>query len=245
MADVIVLCYHAVSPTWDVPLSVTPEALERHLHYLARSGWRAVTIREAVLDPPSARSVALTFDDAFASVKTYAAPLLAELRMPATVFAPTSYVSSGAPLAWPGVAHWQHTAHAAELTPMSWDDLRELADDGWEIASHTRTHPHLTQLDDQALRAELEQSREECALTLGGSCETIAYPFGDVDRRVEECVAMAGYRVGATLASSLERSGVYRFPRTGIYRGDSYWRFRLKAARPIRALRATRAWRRR
>ena len=34
---------------------------------------------------------------------------------------------------------------------MSWAELRTLADAGWEIGSHTVTHPHLTQLDDATL----------------------------------------------------------------------------------------------
>ena len=37
---------------------------------------------------------------------------------------------------------------------MSWDQLGGLAEAGWEIGSHTRTHPHLTQVgDDGAARA--------------------------------------------------------------------------------------------
>ena len=29
MSDLLVLCYHAVSPRWQADLSITPEALER------------------------------------------------------------------------------------------------------------------------------------------------------------------------------------------------------------------------
>ena len=47
--EVMVLCYHAVSPTWEAPLSVTPEALRAPDAMLARRGWRATTFTDAVL----------------------------------------------------------------------------------------------------------------------------------------------------------------------------------------------------
>ena len=244
MADVLVLCYHALSPAWDADLSVTPDAFERQISYLARSGWRAVTFSEAVLNPPAERSLAITFDDAFASVKAFARPVLTEYQMPATVFAPTSHISAGGPLAWSGTAHWQSTPRADELAPMSWDDLADLAEEGWEIGSHTRTHRRLTELSDEELVGELAQSRDECTARIGRACDAIAYPYGDIDQRVVECTARVGYRAGATLPSRLDQWGVYRFPRTGIYHTDGYWRFRLKCSWPLRALRSTRLWRR-
>jgi peptidoglycan/xylan/chitin deacetylase (PgdA/CDA1 family) len=242
MTDVLVLCYHAVSPSWDVDLSVTPEALERQLTYLVRSDWTIVPFSEAVLNPPTRRTLALTFDDAFASVKSYAAPLLARLGLRATAFVPTTYVSRGGPLAWPGTDHWKDTSDAHELAPMGWDDISELAQAGWEIGSHTCTHPYLTQLSDEQLRVELEQSRAECIERLGKPCDAIAYPYGDVDQRVADLAAATGYRTGASLSSRLERLGPYRWPRTGVYHEEPWLRFRLKLTRPMRALRATKLW---
>lgn len=240
MSDVLVLCYHAVSPTWGAALSVTPEALERQLASLLRHGWLGATFREAVTDPPWPRTLVLTFDDAFASVKSLAHPILQSLGLRATVFAPTAFVSSGEHLGWLGVAHWEDTPHAAELSVMTWNDLGELGESGWEIGSHTRTHPHLSELDDRALAEELEQSRGECSRQLRSPCETIAYPYGDVDERVAASARNAGYLAGAALSRHLLALGAYRWPRVGVYHADADWRFRLKVARPLRAL----AWRR-
>jgi peptidoglycan/xylan/chitin deacetylase (PgdA/CDA1 family) len=240
--DSLVLCYHAISPTWTAALSVTQDGLERQLHALVSRGWAGATFSAAVLVPPSSRTLAVTFDDAFASVNELARPVLASLGLPATVFTPTHFVSAGGPLSWPGVSHWAQTQAAAELACMSWDELGELADTGWEIGSHTRTHPRLTTLDGERLTAELEGSREEVARNLGRPCTTIAYPYGDVDQRVADAASAAGYRTGAALSSRLERAGPLRFPRVGIYHGDSDWRFRLKASRPLRRLRGLPLW---
>jgi peptidoglycan/xylan/chitin deacetylase (PgdA/CDA1 family) len=242
VTEVLVLCYHAISESWDASESVTPDALERQLSYLRRRGWRAATFAQAVLDPPAPRTVAITFDDAFSSVKQYAFPVITALGLTATVFAPTAYVSSGERCTWTGLERWADTPYADELAPMSWQDLGELADSSWEIGSHTCTHPHLTALDDSSLARELEEPREESVRQLGRPFETIAYPYGDVNDRVAEMTRRAGYRAGAALSSHLRDLGPYRWPRTGVYQLDAFWRFLLKTAPAVRRVRASRVW---
>lgn len=242
-SDVLVLCYHAVSPTWQAALSVPPEALETQLTTLVRAGWHGTTFSEAVTAPPSRRTLVISFDDAFRSVSEQAYPILSRLGLPATVFAPTAFISNDRQqLAWPGIETWADTPHRSELDAMSWEDLRHLASHGWEIGSHTRTHPRLTRLGDEALRIELERSREECTTNLGTPCQTLAYPYGDVDLRVARAAAAAGYTAAAALSSSLRRNGLHRWPRVGIYHADQMWRFRLKVDRTVRRIRSSRIW---
>jgi peptidoglycan/xylan/chitin deacetylase (PgdA/CDA1 family) len=242
MAEVIVLCYHAVSPTWDATLAVKPDLLERQLTTLRHRGWRGATFRQAVLDPPFERTLSVTFDDGFASVARLAHPILSALDVPGTVFVPSAFISAGYPLRWAGIDHWLQTPSAFELESMSWEDLGRLVQEGWEVGSHTRTHPRLTQLDDRSLRAELEESRERIASRLGVGCDTIAYPYGDVDARVAGAAEAAGYAAGAALSRPLTPLGPERWPRIGIYQADAMWRFRLKANRAVRRLRATKYW---
>jgi peptidoglycan/xylan/chitin deacetylase (PgdA/CDA1 family) len=242
VTEVLVLCYHAVSESWDASESVTPDALEWQLKYLKRRGWRAATFHDAVVDPPAARTVAITFDDAFASVKELAFPIVSKLGMTATVFAPTAYVTSGERCAWAGLDGWTSTPHADELSPMSWEQLGELADSCWEIGSHTRTHPRLSTLDDSDLLRELDEPRAEAVKRLGRRFETIAYPYGDVDERVAGYAKHAGYHAGAALSHHLRDDGPYRWPRTGIYRRDAWWRFLLKSTPTVRRARASRVW---
>lgn len=240
MGEVIVLCYHAVSDTWDTSEAVTPEALERQLTFLKRRGWRSVSFSEAATATAPGRTMAITFDDALLSVRDLAFPILSRLGLVATVFVPTAHVTTGQACAWSGLDHWLATPHADELTPMSWDDLGTLADNAWEIGSHTCTHPHLTELDDTTLTCELEESREASIPFLGHPLETIAYPYGDTDERVAAFARRAGYSAGAGLSSDLRLLGRYRYPRIGIYRRDSSWRFRLKTTPVTRRIRAAR-----
>nr|MDP8943903.1 polysaccharide deacetylase family protein [Actinomycetota bacterium] len=174
MADVLVLCYHAVSDRWPAALAVTPQALEAQLEQLLRRGYRGATFHDALHAPPARKTVAVTFDDAYRSVGELAFPILNRLGLPATVFVPTDFPDTGRPMAWPGIDDWLGGPHEQELAALSWADLEWLAGAGWEIGSHTCSHPRLTQLDRPALDRELRASRAACEARLGRPCQTVA-----------------------------------------------------------------------
>ena len=160
----------------------------------------------------------------------------------ATVFVPTAFMGRRQPLLWNGTDGWTGTPFAAELEGMDWDDLRSLVARGWEVASHTCTHPRLTRLDRDAVHMQLLESRLECEHRLGAPCTAIAYPYGDVDQAVEHAAANAGYAAAARLESNLMPRGPLQWPRIGIYHRDTGWRFRLKANAAMRRVRATQLW---
>jgi peptidoglycan/xylan/chitin deacetylase (PgdA/CDA1 family) len=209
---------------------VRPEQLERQLSWFLDHGWTAATFSQAVLDPPARRTFAVTFDDAYESVIERALPILMELKLSGTVFAPTRFMAERQQLLWPGIDHWARTPHAHELTSMSWRDLTVLTEHGWEIGSHTRTHPRLDDLADAEVMEELERSREECAAHSGAECVSLAYPYGRASARVARCARAAGYQAAATIPPPREGSDRFRHPRLGVYRVDEFRRFRIKLA---------------
>jgi peptidoglycan/xylan/chitin deacetylase (PgdA/CDA1 family) len=243
VGELLVLCYHAVSEKFPASLSVSPDALRDQLGILVRRGYQGATFSDSISEPREGRTVAVTFDDAYRSVFRLALPILAEYGLPGTVFAPTAYIGAGRPMRWPGIDRWHGTSHEAELIPCSWSELELLVDAGWEVGSHTRTHPRLPDATDGELMTELSQSRRECEQRLGVPCRSIAYPFGAVDARVAEAVADAGYSFAAELPGSFRTpSAPLRWPRVGVFHRDSRWRYLLKAAKSTRALRGTAAW---
>jgi peptidoglycan/xylan/chitin deacetylase (PgdA/CDA1 family) len=243
MGDLLVLSYHAVSERWPASLSVTPEAFERQLHLLSRRGFRGATFNRAVSEPSDKRTVAITFDDAYLSVLELARPILDDVGFPATVFVPTDFPSSpGQPMGWDGIDMWLGGPYERELRPMSWEQLAMLAEAGWEIGSHTCSHPRLTALSAGELGRELAESRSMVAERLGRPCGTLAYPYGDHDERVVEAARVAGYGLAGTLPGRLLPARRLAWPRVGIYHGDDERRFRLKASSAVRRLRRSRLW---
>lgn len=238
----IALCYHAVSEDWPAALSVTPRQFESQIALLAARGFRGVTFTEAATGKASGKVAAVTFDDGYRSVTELARPILDRHGFPATVFVPTRFIDSGQPLAWPGTDRWLGGPHQHELQPMSWEQLRALAAAGWEIGSHTLTHPRLTSLETRELREELVESRGECSERLGSSCASISFPYGDVDDRVLSETRAAGYSAAGLLATQLDRSSPIAFPRIGIYHVDGRVAFRVKVSPTARRLRRSRLW---
>ena len=218
MQDRLVLGYHAVSDLSTSPLTVTRAALRRQVAELVGRGYVGTTFNRAVLGPASQRCLAVTFDDGESNVIQHAAPVLAELGVPGTVFVPVSPVGS------PGL--------------LGWEDLAALSEAGWEVGSHTLSHARLTDLDDASLRRELRDSRLTIEDMLGRPCRSIAYPYGDSDPRVRAAAAAAGYTAGCTTDGTTSADAL-RWPRVGVHGNDGHVLFRLKTSRFGRVLRGT------
>jgi peptidoglycan/xylan/chitin deacetylase (PgdA/CDA1 family) len=201
----IVLCYHAVSPVWEHRLSIRPELLLRQMRALSRIG-----------------NVHVTFDDAFRSAATVF-PALERLGVTLQIFVCSRYAHGGAPLSIPELAG--DDPH--QLATMTWDELREHADRGRLIGSHSVSHAHLTQLSDDELRRELADSKEEIEAQLGRPCTDFAYPYGEHDARVRAATRAAGY--GRAYALRGRRRDPYALPRVDLYRRHTVPRTLLRA----------------
>ena len=243
MKDSLVLCYHGVSQGWPADISIRPSQLERQLRHFLDLGYRPVTFTEAVTETRGDRTIAITFDDAYRSILEIAFPLLERLGAPATVFAPTAFVGTDRPIGWEGTDEWATTEWADEIQVMGWDELERLAAAGWEVGSHTRTHPHLTTLDDAQLADELGRSRVEIEEALGRPCGSLAYPYGDTDRRVAHAAAAAGYvAAGGLLPDLLSERRPLLFPRISVGLGWSDSTVYRRARPGFRRLQGSRAW---
>jgi peptidoglycan/xylan/chitin deacetylase (PgdA/CDA1 family) len=236
----LIICYHAVSSTWPSILAIPQDVVERHVSLLHERAYEGLTLIEAERrrrdGTLAARTVVITFDDGFASTLA-AKPILDAAGFPATVFIPTGFVDNGDLLSYADLDDG-NGRYPDELRALTWDDLVTLRDSGWEIGSHTVTHPRLPDLDDASLSRELEVSREVIRQRLGG-CETVAYPYGLADARVSAAAKRAGYVAGCTLSASHRIDERFRRPRVGVYRSDTELRFRAKLSPAFGALRRT------
>ncbi|MGN6378586.1 MAG: polysaccharide deacetylase family protein, partial [Gaiellales bacterium] len=248
----LILAYHAVDSAWSSPLAVSEHALAGHAAHLRNRGFVGLTLSDAE-DRRDAgtlpeRAVVFTFDDGYVSTRR-AARILAHHGFPGTVFVVTGFVGGDLPMRWFGVDR----EPPERMRSMGWDELLELNQDGWEIGSHTVTHPLLTTLEECALEEELRASRDEIGSRLG-DCRSLAYPYGAADQRVAEAAARAGYEVACTLTGVETADEPLRRPRLGLGAGDHGVRLRLKTsgsglrlrrspmAKLVRRARRRRAW---
>jgi peptidoglycan/xylan/chitin deacetylase (PgdA/CDA1 family) len=78
------------------------------------------------------------------------------------------------------------------------EDVRRLADAGFEIGFHTRRHYVLPLLADHELERAMHEGREEVEQAVGRRLTAIAYPHGRGDHRVAAAARAAGFEVGFT-----------------------------------------------
>lgn len=91
---------------------------------------------------------------------------------------------------------------------MTWDQVRALARAGMDVESHGRRHRVLKTLDDANLDDELAGSRADLEAALGRPVRAVAYPVGRSiarETRIRDAIASAGYRIGLTNASGVNR----------------------------------------
>jgi peptidoglycan/xylan/chitin deacetylase (PgdA/CDA1 family) len=245
-SELMVLCYHAVSATWPSPAAVSPSELDRQLRLLLRRGYRPMTLAAALEAGAPKKGLVVTFDDAYASILESGLPVLERLEVPATVFVPTDSADEAGLMRWSELAQWVGGAHEQELRCMSWEQIGKLTERGWEVGSHTCSHPHLTELGDGELDVELETSRAACEERTQRPCTTLAYPFGSYDERVMSAVDAAGYEAAVTLderlLEPLRGRGPLEVPREAIYRETGRPVFAAKTSRLVRRVRVSRAY---
>ncbi len=215
----VVLAYHDVRATAD-GYHVTPAQLAGHLELLRSAGMRIVTLA-ALVDAFAAGDdvgdlAAVTFDDALLGVAELAAPVLARLGAPATVFAIARRLGTEPD----GTAREQRTLTEAELEELA--DVAEIS-----IGSHASTHRSLPTLGDDELADELVGGREALVKLVGGPLDLLAYPYGHHDERVRRAARSAGFRAAFTFLNGRVEQGQdpFRLPRFTM--GAHHGRLRL------------------
>lgn len=97
---------------------------------------------------------------------------------------------------------------------LSWDDVRSLSNKGFEIGSHTVSHPILTQISTDRLEFELSESKRRIEEELQEGCVAFVYPNGqaeDISSEVVAAVQRAGYLLGLSNTGSYASFSGNRF----------------------------------
>jgi len=198
--EACILMYHSLTGepgAYDVP----PALFEAHLDALADAGARVVPVGDVAAGAaPEGEGpvVAITFDDAHATVAEVAAPLLAVRGWPACVYTVSGWLDRP-----------DHLAAEA---------LRDLAAAGWTVGSHGATHDFLAGLGAADLAAELEGSRAALSEASGTDVVHLALPGGRGGRREADAARGAGYHSLATSRTGMAQAGgdPFALPRIAI-----------------------------
>ncbi|HLH63582.1 MAG TPA: polysaccharide deacetylase family protein [Ktedonobacteraceae bacterium] len=211
-----ILSYHKIGkpavPDWDTWFHIPEAIFANQLSYLRENSWQVIGLEDFLrsLTAPDSlpeRSVLLTFDDGYRSMRRVALPLLVELGYPAVVFVPTDFI---------GGHNWFDIDNEPEDIMCDWDDLRELERCGVSVQSHGVSHRTFSELDLAQQKEELLRSKAVLEEGLGKSITVFAYPYGDagVDADMQQnLLRECGY-----IAACLYGGGPVRLPISDPYR---------------------------
>ena len=124
------------------------------------------------------RHIVCTFVDGYVGILRNAMPIMQQFGFTATVFVCTDYI--GQP------NDWNYKDKKRRLH-MSFEELTELKEHGWEIGSHGVTHRSLLRLNDEDIIHELSDSKRILEERLG-SIISYAYPYGDYSNYIMKLV---------------------------------------------------------
>ena len=186
--------------------------LLRHLDWLASGGVKVVPLADIVAGDERGDSIAITFDDGLTNFGEIAAPLLLERSLPATVFISPAHVGL-----WNS---WDdgNRETIPRLSILSWNEIRNLAGNGFDFGGHGNTHIPLRGLSAAAVSNEVDGCSDRITAELGTVPRTFAYPYGAHDDVAVDAVARK-HEVACTTelrALSLTDSPL-RLPRLDMY----------------------------
>ncbi len=101
---------------------------------------------------------------------------------------------------------------------MNVNQIKEMAEVGWEVGSHTMTHPNLTSLNRSQQLHEIVESRKFLETKLDVPVLTFAYPFGEYDEGVINLVYSCGYIAAMGLGYTYDQgtSNLFALQRRGV-----------------------------
>lgn len=192
-AQVVVLCYHRLEGKAGGPYSIEPSLFEKQMQELKDKGIGVISMQDFIgwrkgekAIPPKAALI--TIDDGYTCGLTTGVPILKKFGYPATFFVYLDFINKGG-------------------KSMSWAQLGELRDMGYEIGSHTVMHQLLTgkkpskakfASNEEWLADEIIRSKQEIESQLGIRVASIAYPYGANNPKVRDLVQQAGYDLAFT-----------------------------------------------
>jgi peptidoglycan/xylan/chitin deacetylase (PgdA/CDA1 family) len=187
-----ILVYHNLGPQSKGRLLIGADAFTEQMRYLKKEGYHVVTLADFVewlqfKRQLPRKTVVLTFDDGYRAFRDFAYPVLKELGFTATLFVYTDYVGAG-------------------RNSLSWEDLRGLAAEGFDVQAHSKTHGDLRRAPGEndaqytrRMQTELAEPPKQFQRQLGRPVPFLAYPYGRVDDALLTRVRQEGYVAAFTV----------------------------------------------
>jgi peptidoglycan/xylan/chitin deacetylase (PgdA/CDA1 family) len=224
----VILLYHRFNEEKYPTTSISRDQFARHLAELKKKKYNVLPltrITESFANKTKLpnRAIAITIDDAFASVYEVAYPMLKKANMPFTLFVSTL------------------TVEKKGRDYLSWDQIREMAEDPLvTIGHHGHGHISLAKVSAENALADLKKASEIYKKELNFQPKIFAYPYGEFSEGLKEQLKSIGIKAAFAQYSSAANShsdqlSLPRFALNDKYGDDSRFRVVINTrALPVR-----------
>lgn len=155
----------------------------------------------------------ITFDDGYKDNIKTAAPVLRQFGLPATFFIATNFISSR-------YVPWWDAEYSITPEWMTWEDVRSLRAQGFELGAHTQNHVDLGVVGGDEAVAEIAGAQQRLLIETAERVPYFSYPYGRVNQITEanrQAVRHAGYSCclsayGGTVTRGSDLFDIKRIP---------------------------------
>jgi poly-beta-1,6-N-acetyl-D-glucosamine N-deacetylase len=214
----VILMYHRFGEAALPSTNIQLDQLDAHIAELKSGGFNVLPLDRVIAQirakqPLPPKSLAITIDDAYASVYHEAWPRFRAAGFAFTIFVSTNQVGRSG-------------------NYLTWDQIREMKAAGVQIGHHGAAHGHMADADASTIKRDLQHADQAFKRELGEVPDIFAYPYGEASQALRNHVEKSGY-----IAALGQHSGVanasndpYYLPRFAL--NEAYGnmdRFRLAA----------------
>lgn len=165
----------------------------------------------------------ITFDDGYADNAQVAAPILRSMGLPATFFVVTGFIGSERQAPW-------DEKRGFRSRWMNWDEVRGLAEQGFEIGAHSTSHQDMGGISCEAFEADLIAARGTMLQHLNRAPVGFAYPFGSprhVNSHAPQVLQRQGFEYcvladGGLIGGHSDPMALPRIPINALEYADAY-----------------------
>jgi peptidoglycan/xylan/chitin deacetylase (PgdA/CDA1 family) len=212
----IVLQYHHVSDSTPVSTSISPEAFIQHLELIEQLGFQVLPlpkILERIQQGLAFKqdTLGISFDDGYLSIYENAFPELKKRGLPFTIFVSPKAIDN----------HYGNS--------LSWEQLKEMQDNGATIANHSLDHDHLlARKGDESLnnwqkriQQNISAAQQRLIIKLKTPYKLFAYPYGEFNHHLQDLLKVQGFSAfsqqSGPISSYSHMQALPRFPASGPY----------------------------
>jgi len=188
--NVPILMYHHIQPVekarekWQTNFTVNSNVFENQMAYLTNSGYTTITLNElanALINKSSlpTKSIALTFDDGYADIYTYAFPILQKYNLKGNLMISTGLINNKDYLTW------------AQINEMKNSNLISLY-------NHTWSHYNLATANSEKLASEVLTAQNQLSKYAGVNSRIFAYPYGGTSNKAINFLTENGFNTAVS-----------------------------------------------